>query len=371
MKMTAMRRRRKERQSSTLLDVNKLEEYTNHYNESFRHSPEGHSEFTDQILLSETDPEQTLSSLLDSDQISVGTILTAIKSLPIGKAGGPDHLVSEMFKILNGSLVDSIKILFDTTNRLGTIPTVWRQANLAPIFKNKGSPFDIKSYRPVALTSVFRRLYEKCLLDNLLSVDHRLANSQGGFRHRRSTYDQAFVLHELCQENQESLNAFLDIKTAYDCVDRRILWSILGSYPELSQSYIIRLRALFDHNKSVIVVNGHTSSEMEHNRGLLQGSTLAPLLFNHFINTLIIRLNNNTNKVITSGIRTNNLFFADDANIHASSPERLQLLLTICEQWSQEYGIQFAPNKCAILGEPVNNDDSRPIKIYGEIIPSV
>jgi hypothetical protein len=110
------------------------------------------------------------------------------------------------------------------------------------------------------------------------------------------------------------------------------------------------LRSLFDFNKSVLVINGTESREILNRRGLLQGSSLSPILFNHFINDLILKLDGEV-KLCTLGVETNCLFFADDAALHACTAQDLQLLLDICDCWARRNGIRFAPAKCAVLNE--------------------
>lgn len=56
--------------------------------------------------------------------------------------------------------------------------------------------------------------------------------AQGGFRPQRSALDQALCLYELMQlhrlrHHRSAVIAFLDIKSAYDTVDRNVIWSAL------------------------------------------------------------------------------------------------------------------------------------------------
>ena len=123
-------------------------------------------------------------------------------------------------------------------------------------------------------------------------------------------------------------------------VNRRLLWRRLQVYPEMGLKTIRMLRSLFDFNKSVLVINGTESREILNRRGLLQGSSLSPILFNHFINDLILKLDEE-GKLCTLGVATNCLFFADDAALHARTAQDLQLLLDICDCWAKRNGIRF------------------------------
>ena len=74
------------------------------------------------------------------------------------------------------------------------------------------------------------------------------------------------------------------------------------------------------------------------------------MLFNHFINDLIVQLDQE-NKISTVGVESNCLFFADDAALHALTRDGLQRLLHICEVWARNNGIRFAPAKCVVMNE--------------------
>jgi hypothetical protein len=58
--------------------------------------------------------------------------------------------------------------------------------------------------------------------------------AQGGFRPQRSPLDQALCLHDLMHDyflshHHYPVVAFLDIKAAYDTVDRRVIWDALAN----------------------------------------------------------------------------------------------------------------------------------------------
>jgi hypothetical protein len=67
------------------------------------------------------------------------------------------------------------------------------------------------------------------LLPAVTACVEPLSVEQGGFRDHRGTMDQIATLQEwICQSTalqRDRFLAFLDIKAAYDQVDRRILWN--------------------------------------------------------------------------------------------------------------------------------------------------
>ncbi|KAG0843425.1 hypothetical protein G6F16_000952 [Rhizopus arrhizus] len=110
----------------------------------------------------------------------------------------------------------------------------WRVAQVVPIHK-KGSKTDLGNFRPISLTSTFRKLFEKCLYPSLLEQSPTLDIAQGEFRESRSFLDQFQCLIEICSILRRNHNsfptlAFLDIKSTYDTVDRSYVWCELQSH---------------------------------------------------------------------------------------------------------------------------------------------
>jgi hypothetical protein len=229
---------------------------------------------------------------------------------------------------------------------------------IVPAYK-KGDITAIQNYRPISLTSVIRRTFERTLLPYVMQYDDRLADNQGGFRPQRNCYDQINVVQELTKKYPEAIHIFLDLRTAYDLVDRNILWSRIAEYQETTETNVTRqrrsgliatLRALFDNNYSKLMINGTKSSIIANRRGLLQGSSLSPLLFNHFINSMILKINQHP-KLNIHGALINNLLYADDTYLIALTKKIAQQMLNSCVTWAEAHGMSFAPEKSVIVSK--------------------
>src|SRR5438270_8496895 len=159
-----------------------------------------------------------------------------------------------------------------------------------PIYKHKGNPEDIQNYRPISLTCVARRLYERILARRMKGYIKQLSDYQGGFRENRSTLQQIFCWNEIHVEGTNRKHVFLDLKAAYDMVNRTILWDYLRYRYRMNHQLLHRLMDLFDANETRIALLGKESLPFQNKRGLLQGSSLSPILFNFFIDKLLRRL---------------------------------------------------------------------------------
>ena len=160
----------------------------------------------------------------DSYPFSVDSIKSAIESLPRNKAPGIDHIKSEMIQPLIGILSPIFFYMFQLCWQWSYTPLSWRIGQIVPIYK-KGSVSDPRNYRPISLTSIFRKILEKCIQPHLVTSGPPLDITQGGFRESRGSLDQVLCLTELSQiyrkQNKcDPVLAFLDIKSAYDTVDR-------------------------------------------------------------------------------------------------------------------------------------------------------
>ncbi|KAG0925456.1 hypothetical protein G6F30_013353 [Rhizopus arrhizus] len=162
---------------------------------------------------------------------SADSVADTMRRLPLRKAPGSDHLRTEMLIPIRKQVAAILARLFDICCQWSYTPSLWRHAQVVPIYK-KGDPHQPSNFRPISLTSIIRKLFEMCLFPHLEDVSPPLDIAQGGFRPQRSALDQALCLHDLIQEYYRRKRhfpvvAFLDIKAAYDTVDRRVIWQSL------------------------------------------------------------------------------------------------------------------------------------------------
>ncbi|SAL96001.1 hypothetical protein [Absidia glauca] len=208
-------------------------------------------------------------------------ISTNLRQLAPKKAPGSDSITAEMLFPILDPLAPLLLLLFDLCWTSDLIPTLWRTSQVIPIHK-KGDTTLASNYRPISLTSVFQKILEKCLQPTLPLQSPPLDIAQGGFQPQRSTLDQVLCLTELCRihhhrHRQHPTLAFLDIKSAYDTVDRMIIWDALR--PTATPSLLRLLQHLVDEVATEVLLNNHQSAQFHPATGVLQGSILSPFLY--------------------------------------------------------------------------------------------
>ncbi|ORY94263.1 hypothetical protein BCR43DRAFT_410413, partial [Syncephalastrum racemosum] len=86
-------------------------------------------------------------------------VADAIAQLPSRKTPGIDHIRAEMLKPLCPLLARVLDNLFRLCWLASWTPSFWRAAQVVPIHK-AGSRSDPANFRPISLTSVFRKVFE-------------------------------------------------------------------------------------------------------------------------------------------------------------------------------------------------------------------
>ena len=351
--VSCLKKKESRGQGKCRLDTDNMSDHAAYFSSTFGAPPTGNAQLVDSALLLRTDPLLTQpchvpAPVGDED---VDELSKVIREMPNNKAAGSDDIPGELWKVL-APLTEGMSTLarfFHLCEAVGVTPDEWKLARVVPVYKNKGDPSHISNYRPIALTQVIRRIFEKYfIMRKLADIVDKLAHTQGGFRPHRSTMDQVVILHELLCRLVRSVVIFLDIKAAYDTVDRRLLWTRMARDFKVPESTITRLRDMFDFNVIVLVIKGKESEVIPLKRGLLQGSSISPLLFNIFINELLIDLQK-LPKIPLGGALWNHLFFADDGALVATNNADANKLVDKAHDWGNENGIAYAIPKCKFI----------------------
>ena len=270
--------------------------------------------FTEQTVLDESNTSlPPLSDLppfkFDSISVSSDEVTSVLTSLNIGKASGPDSINNRLLKELAQPLTLPLKDLFNYSLAIGKVPSIWKQANVSPIYK-KDEPSVVSNYRPISLLSTVGKILERIVhkhIFNFFQEHHIITTLQSGFVPGDSTVNQLVdIYNTFCKaldEGKEVRAIFCDISKAFDRVWHKGLIFKLKTVG-ISGSVLLWFTDYLDNRKQRVVLPGACSNWTSVTAGVPQGSILGPLLFLLYINDIV--------EDIRSYIR----LFADDTSLY-------------------------------------------------------
>jgi exonuclease III len=236
-------------------------------------------------------------------------------------------------------------------------PKDWNVAVLVQIPK-KGDLQIMDNYRGIALIAVVQKLICAMLAQRIsvaLETRNRIYTGQGGFREKEEAIEHVVCLHEIKlrrkRQGEPTYIAFIDFRKAYDSVPHGALIAKLSAIGVHGRSLEL-VRDLYKDNRLRVRVSKRLSEEIPYERGVRQGCPLSPLLFNIFINDILLRADREGEGVTVPGMQEPipGLLFADDLAVVANTPEQLKKLLKMVEEWANTWGMNFGHQKCAIVG---------------------
>ncbi len=175
----------------------------------------------------EEQEEESLTESFSKDELNRN-----IQKLKRGKAVGADMIPNEFLKVAGPIFREKLLGVLNQVLKLETIPEVWRQSRLNMIPK-KGDLSMLDNYRGIAINSNIGKLFTK-LLGSRLEADVELRGILGkiqhGFRKGMQSADALYILNRILAQHGQGPGlamAFLDIRKAYDKVNREKLWARL------------------------------------------------------------------------------------------------------------------------------------------------
>lgn len=270
-------------------------------------------------------------------------------SYPNHKSVGSDKIHVLVYKALGRSkyFQKIIQNLFQVYASTGLTPSNWSTCKLHLLLKDPANP-TAPNTRPIALSPIIRRLFEKCLMRIWESSNEswlKLNYGQAGFRRGYSTISQLLLSDEISRRDNK-FSIFLDLKAAFDSVSWNILNEILinRSCPPASRTLIMSL--ICRPANLLLSVNQSEISTITTSKGVFQGGGISALIFAIYIDPLACELNRGC-----SSHRPLALLYADDIQLKPASFEQGQQLLDVCTVYAQDFKLSWNIRKCGVVGD--------------------
>ena len=307
--------------------------------------------------------------LARNDFVTIDTVKEYCHSYPCNVAMGWDDFSPHFLAHASFTMIVFLHSFLSICFYSGVLPLDWTKSNIFALHK-KGDIHEAGNFRPISLTPICLRLYERLLLPSIwhvLESNHVIHPFQAGFRKKHSTLDGLywlfFDLHKRMKILRKSWKstpylpvAFLDMSKAFDKI--RIPITLKKLYNVGFRGPLLLFFKAFLSNRYIrTVMFTEYSQWFPIDMGTPQGSVLGPILFLVYINDLIIEL---AKLYERNGIRPN--AYADDLCLipdmyHQRQSristevllDRMQDSLTVCSKWARKNGMTFSKDKSNIV----------------------
>ena len=295
--------------------------------------------------------------------ITVAETRRALKTTRANSAPGVDGVPPQVLKI--SDLATPITGLLNSHSCIGgddaaRAPPQWRLSKIVSIPK-KGNSTSLDNQRGIALECTLAKLLNTVLRNRLQpALDPLLLDFQSGFRAGRSTIEQVAAIRcviDDCRTRQKGVSiVFIDFRKAFDSVSRPAIAWLLNTYgvPPLLVTAILDL---YDGSSAFVQTSHGPSEEFSTTSGVLQGDTLAPLLFLLVVDYVLRRCLDEADSFVLAPRRCSRLpttllpalAYADDIALLCRDPSAAQRALTrLCEEGNR-VGLQVNARKTEVL----------------------
>ena len=215
-----------------------------------------------------------------------------LQNLNPHKAMGPDNIPPRIMKEFAYELAEPITDFFNFSISSGTVPDIWKCANITPVPKET-IPKQESDFRPISLTSCISKVMEEFVAEWILEdIAHKIDHKQFGVIKVTST-SQCLLdmfhnwLLNLDTPGQYLRICFLDFSKAFDRINLNVLITKLVDLG-VRRSLLPWICSFLSDRKQRVKLGKTFSDWAKVNAGVPQGTKLGPIFFLVMTNDLVL-----------------------------------------------------------------------------------
>ncbi|XP_066300008.1 uncharacterized protein [Branchiostoma lanceolatum] len=279
-------------------------------------------------------------------RVSVWEMYHRLRRVKLGKASGVDGISARLVREFAFELSTPVSDIFNSSLQEGTVPSVWKMADVVPVPKEK--PPRLEKLRPISLTPIFAKVCEGfvtewCLSDILPTIDPR---QYGSLKGKSTTHYLTSLTHHLASTTDKpgycNTLVLTDFTRAFDRVHH--LTAVAKLLDLGVRRSIIPWVCAFLSNRQQRVKYQQVLSEWETlTCGVPQGTKLGPLVF--------LTLINDASPVSEDSAEA--WKYVDDMSLSEARPvthdSTLQTDVDSLVRWTEDNHMQLNPSKCMVM----------------------
>ena len=290
-----------------------------------------------------------------NDDFTIHEIKKACSKLKPGKAIGVDLIPNEVLK--RAGLQEILLCFVNSCFSSHIMPSAWQKAIISPIPKSASKdPYTPLNYRGISLLSCVYKLYSRLINERLINYcedNELLVDEQNGFRPGRACMDHVYVLSSIVRnrkcDNKATFAAFIDMKKAFDWVDRDLLFFKIMHHFNIKGKMYNAIVSLYSNSSACVKLNDMRTDWFDISSGVKQGDTLSPTLFDMYLNDLATDVKSLNVGVDIDGYNISILLYADDVVLIAPDEASLQMQLNTVYQWCRKWRMLVNEDKTQIV----------------------
>ena len=228
------------------------------------------------------------------------------------------------------------------------------------IYKKKGTPTELKFWRPITLLNLDYKILTKILASRLKhAMDYILNPNQSSGVKERDILDNILNLKNLLEytkaKNLQAAFIFLDNEKAFDRIEINYMLKVLEKY-QFPEYYLRWIKIIYSDITSQVMVNGKLTEKIDIKRSVRQGCPMSMLLYVLCLEPLIDRINK---KLQIKGVKIPNCYEEIKTIQHADD-------MTVMIASDMSYVFLEQENKLfsKVSGSKINMEKNRSFKIW-------